>query len=126
MNQLELDGIILFPFFVVCLLRLFANTQNRNMVCDKSSFCLPKNGQHNTKHTHTHKDYWCPLKTLEEIRQHSIEIGSNIGTNEGCWATKGSTVLCPCVFSFRSDVVGGLPKQANTRTHTEMTQNLNN
>ena len=33
-------------------------------------------------------NYFCPKKSLSEIREHSIEFGLNHGTDEGCWKTK--------------------------------------
>ena len=35
-------------------------------------------------------DFWCKPTTLEEVRAHSKEIGSNVGEYNSCWNTKGS------------------------------------
>ena len=37
-------------------------------------------------------DYFCEPKTLEEIRQHSIDNNLNEGTTEGCWTTANDKV----------------------------------
>ena len=37
-------------------------------------------------------DYWCETKTLEEIHQHSINIGSQTGDSGCCWTSKNSIV----------------------------------
>ena len=33
-------------------------------------------------------NYWCDRKTIEEIRNHSVEIGSQTGEDDSCWQTK--------------------------------------
>ena len=37
-------------------------------------------------------NYWCDLKDLETIQQHSIEKNLNQGTEDGCWKSKQFTV----------------------------------
>ena len=37
-------------------------------------------------------NYWCQLKDLDTIRQHSIEHKLNEGTEDGCWKSKQFTV----------------------------------
>ena len=38
-------------------------------------------------------DYWCETKTLDEIHQHSINIGSQTGDSGNCWTSKNSIVI---------------------------------
>ena len=37
-------------------------------------------------------NYWCELKDLRTIYQHSAKYGLNEGTDEGCWKSKQFTV----------------------------------
>ena len=37
-------------------------------------------------------NYWCPVRTLEQIREHSIDINSPIGDDSGCWTSKNYIV----------------------------------
>lgn len=57
-------------------------------------------------------DYFCESKTLQQIREHSIESNLNEGTEDGCWTTSnnkidesklynaGSSIAYKSVFNF--------------------------
>ncbi len=45
-------------------------------------------------------DYWCEPKTIEQIREHSIQNKSPQGDiQNGCWVAKQSTVTFPMYSS---------------------------
>ena len=43
-------------------------------------------------------NYWCQSKTIDEIKQHSIDNNLTYGTNEGCWKSKQFTVDQSTIF----------------------------